>query len=92
LFKALKQLARVKVFVGASANALKMQVWAALIAMLVLKYLQLKSQYGWSLSNLAALVRQQMFVYRDLYVWLDNPFQAPPILEGVHDGQLALDF
>ena len=81
-----------KVFVGASANALKMQVWAALIAMLVLKYLQLKSQYGWSLSNLAALVRQQMFVYRDLYVWLDNPFQAPPILEGVHDGQLALDF
>jgi IS4 transposase len=90
-FKALKQLLRVKTFVGTSANALKTQIWTALIAMLVLKYLQLKSQYGWSLSNLVALVRQQLFVYRDLYVWLDAPFQAPPILAGVHDGQLALD-
>lgn len=90
-FKALKQLLRVKTFVGTSANALKTQIWTALIAMLVLKYLQLKSQYGWSLSTLVALVRQQLFVYRDLYVWLDAPFQAPPILAGVHDGQLALD-
>jgi hypothetical protein len=91
-FKALKQLLRIKTFVGTSANALKTQIWIALIAMLVLKYLHLKSQYGWSLSNLVALVRQQLFVYRDLYVWLDAPYQAPPVLTGVHDGQLALDF
>jgi hypothetical protein len=91
-FKALKQLLRIKTFVGTSANALKTQIWIALIAMLVLKYLQLKSQYGWSLSNLVALVRQQLFVYRDLYLWLDAPFQAPPVLTGVHDGQLALGF
>lgn len=91
-FKALKQLLRVKTFVGTSANALKTQIWTALIAMLVLKYLHLKSQFGWSLSNLVALVRQQLFVYRDLYSWLDAPFQAPPVLVGVHDGQLALGF
>ena len=90
-FKALKQNLRVKTFVGTSANALKTQIWTALIAMLILKYLQLKSKYGWSLSNLVALVRQQLFVYRDLFTWLDDPFQAPPVLEGVHDGQLALD-
>jgi len=42
------------------------------------------------LSNLIALLRQQLFVYRDLYQWLDDPFQAPPALEGVHDGQLVL--
>jgi hypothetical protein len=58
----------------------------------VLKYLQLKAAFGWSLSNLVALVRQQLFVYRDLYTWLDDPFQAPPALAGVHDGQLALEF
>jgi hypothetical protein len=29
--------------------------------MLVLKYLQLKSTFAWSLSNLAALLRQQLF-------------------------------
>jgi hypothetical protein len=91
-FKALKQLLKIKTFVGTSANALKTQIWTALIAMLVLKYLHLKSQYGWSLSNLVALVRHQLFVYRDLYAWLDAPFEAPPALAGVHDQQLALEF
>jgi hypothetical protein len=91
-FRALKQLLRVKTFVGTSANALHIQIWTALIAMLILKYLQLRSQFGWSLSNLVALLRQQLFVYRDLYRWIDNPFEAPPVLQGLHDGQLALAF
>jgi hypothetical protein len=91
-FKTLKQLLRVKTFVGTSANALKTQIWTALIAVLILKYLKLKSSFGWSLSNLVALLRQQLFVYRPLYQWLDSPYQAPPILEGIHDRQLQLGF
>ncbi len=48
-----KQSLRVKTFVGTSANALKTQLWTVtLIAMLVVKYLQLRSTFGWSLSNL----------------------------------------
>ena len=78
-FRALKQSLRVKTFVGTSANALKTQLWAALIAMLLVKYLQLRSTFGWSLSNLVALLRQQLFVYRDLWAWIDDPFQPPPI-------------
>jgi len=89
-FKAIKQNLKIKTFVGTSANAVKTQVWTAVIAMLVLKYLQLKSKFNWSLSNLVALLRQQLFVYRDLYQWLDSPFEAPPVLEGVHDVQLEL--
>ena len=81
-----------KTFVGTSANALKTQIWTALIAMLILKYLKLRSRFGWSLSNLVALLRQQLFVYRDLYQWIDDPFQAPPVLAGVHDVQLTLDW
>src|SRR5580704_4797413 len=84
-FKGLKQLCKIKTFVGTSANAVKTQVWTALIAMLVLKYLQLKSSFSWSLSTLAALLRQQLFFYRDLWGWLDDPFEAPPALAGVHD-------
>jgi hypothetical protein len=91
-FKALKQSLRVKTFIGTSANALHSQIWTALIAMLILKYLQIKARFGWSLSNLVALLRQQLFVYRDLYRWIDCPFQAPPVLEGIHDHQLALVF
>ncbi len=83
---------RVKTFVGTSPNALKTQIWTALIAILLLKYLQLRSRFAWSLSNLVALIRQQLFVYRDLFVWLDDPFQAPPALEGWHDQQLSLAF
>ena len=51
-FRALKQSLRVKTFVGTSANALKTQLWTALIAMLLVKYLQLRSTFGCSLSNL----------------------------------------
>ena len=91
-FKALKQSLKVKTFVGTSENAVQTQIWTALIAMLLVKYLQTKSTFGWSLSNLVALLRQQLFVYRDLMSWLNDPFQAPPALAGVHDGQLALPF
>jgi hypothetical protein len=77
-FRALKQNLRVKSFVGTSANALKIQIWTALIAILLLKYLQLRASFGWSLSNLVALLRQQLFVYRDLFTWLNQPFEPPP--------------
>ena len=46
----------------ASANAVKTQIWTALIAMLLLKYLQLRSTFGWALSKLIALLRHQLFV------------------------------
>ena len=48
------------------------------IAMLVVKYLQLRSTFAWSLSNLIALLRHQLFVYRDLTAWLNAPFHPPP--------------
>jgi Transposase DDE domain/Domain of unknown function (DUF4372) len=79
-FKALKQNLRVKTFIGTSENALQIQIWTALIALLLIKYLQLRATFGWSLSNLVALLRQQLFVYRDLWTWIDNPFQPPPPL------------
>jgi Transposase DDE domain/Domain of unknown function (DUF4372) len=87
-FKAIKQSLRIKTFVGTSPNAVMIQIWTALIAMLLLRYLQLRSTYGWSLSNLVALLRQQLFVYRDLMTWLNQPFQPPPELTE----QLLLSF
>jgi hypothetical protein len=87
LFKALKQNLRIKTFVGTSSNALNIQIWTALISMLILRYLQLKSQFGWSLSNLLAMLRFNLFSYRDLWVWLNAPFSPPDLPEPV---QLAL--
>ena len=66
LWPALKQSMKIKTFVGTSENAVRTQIWTALIAMLLIKSLQIKSTFDWSLSNLVALLRQQLFVYRDL--------------------------
>jgi hypothetical protein len=78
-FKALKQNLKIKTFVGTSANAVKIQIWTALIAILVLRYLQLRSKFHWSLSNLVALLRMNLFTHRDLWSWLDKPFEIPPV-------------
>jgi len=88
-FKALKQTLKVKTFLGTSANAVKTQMWTALIAMLILKYLQMKSSFGWPLSNLAALLRQQLFIFRDLWGWLNKPMDGPPAVRQAA-GQLPL--
>lgn len=77
-FKALKQNLKIKTFVGTSANAVKIQVWTALIAMLLLRFLQLRSKYNWSLSNLVALLRMNLFTHRSLWAWLDKPFEVVP--------------
>ena len=87
-FKALKQNLKVKTFVGTTANALRIQIWTALIVMLLLKYLMFKSRAGWALSNLVALLRWNLFTYRDLWAWIDNPFETPP--ENVGPEQLML--
>jgi hypothetical protein len=76
--KALKQNLKIKTFVGTSANAVKTQIWTALISMLLLRYLQLCSRFGWSLANLVALLRMNLFTHRDLMAWLDQPFATPP--------------
>ena len=86
-FKAIKQSLRIRAFIGTSENAVQTQIWTALIAMAVLRYLQLRSSWNWSLSNLAALLRHQLFVYRDLWNWLNQPFRPPVDLD---DAQMSL--
>ena len=89
-FKAIKQNLRIKTFVGTTENALYIQIWTALIAILLIKFLQLKSKFGWSLSNLVAFLRWNLFTYKDLWEWIDRPFK---VLSGVpqqHQMQLLL--
>lgn len=89
-FKALKQNLKIKTFVGTSPNAVKIQIWTALIAMLILRFLQLRSKFNWSLSNLVALLRMNLFTHRDLWAWLNKPFEIPPV--PYEQEQLKLNF
>lgn len=77
-FKLLKQQLKIKTFVGTSANAVRIQIWTALIAVLIVRYLQFRSTFKWAVSNLVALLRWNLFSYRNLWEWLNRPFDTPP--------------
>ena len=93
-FKSLKQLLRVRTFVGTSANALKTQMvdcayrdTAAEIPAVALPFWLV------AFESRGHLVRASSCSSTGTGSgWLDDPFQAPPALAGVHDGQLALGF
>jgi len=82
-FKTIKQNLKIKTFVGTTPNAVMTQIWTALIAILILKYLKFRSTFSWSLSNLVALLRYNLFTYRDLWEWINKPFETLPIVPDV---------
>jgi IS4 transposase len=77
-FRDLKQLLHIKTFIGTSENAVKIQIWTALITILLLKVLKNIAKHKWYLSNLVSFIRLNLFVKIELQKWLDNPFQKPP--------------
>lgn len=90
-FKCIKQQLKVKSFVGTSRNALLSQLWVALIAYLLLSYLKFKSRFAWSLYTLCSILPMNLFARRNLWDWLNAPFQtsspSPP-----EDYQLRFSF
>ena len=57
------------------------QIWTALITILILKALKAMAKHGWHLSNLVAFIRLNLFVKVNLQEWLDKPFDEPPKTE-----------
>jgi hypothetical protein len=95
-FREIKQLLHIKSFIGTSENAVMIQIWTALITILVLKVLKALAKFGWQLSNLMAFIRLNLFVKIDLQTWLDKPFEDPPqkiesIKQGVLFENMAFD-
>lgn len=88
-FREIKQLLHIKSFIGTSENAVMIQIWTALITILILKALKAMAKYDWHLSNLVAFIRLNLFVKIDLQQWIDKPFEEthhpPPekYLQGV---------
>ena len=77
-FRDIKQLLHINSFIGTSENAVMIQIWTALITILVLKALKAMAKFGWHLSNLVAFIRLNLFVKIELQLWLDKPFDEPP--------------
>ncbi len=77
-FREIKQLLHIKSFIGTTPNAVWIQIWTALITILILKALKAMAKYDWHLSNLIAFIRLNLFVKISLQQWLDKPFEPPP--------------
>ena len=89
-FKTIKQNLKIETFVGTAPNALKAQIWTALIAILLLKHLKFRSRFALSISNLIAILRYNLFTYRDLWVWMDSLYEVPPMVPMGEQLALAL--
>jgi transposase len=86
-FRMVKQNLKIKSFIGTSENAVLIQIWSALITILLLSVLKAKALYKWHMSNMVGFIRLNLFVKIDLFEWLNQPFlqdNAPP-------GQMQLD-
>ena len=88
-FREIKQLLHIKSFIGTSENAVMIQIWTALITILIFKAMRAMAKYKWHLSNLVSFIRLNLFVKIDLQLWLDKPFEPEKennqlnILQGV---------
>lgn len=75
-FREIKQLLHIKSFIGTSENAVMIQIWSAMITILILKFLKQIAKYNWHLSNLVSFLRLNLFVKIDLNKWLNKPFEV----------------
>jgi len=76
LFKRIKQNYPLHRFLGDNENAIKIQIWCALIADLIIKIVKKATPRSWSFSNLASTIRLHLMTYIDLFAFLRNPEKA----------------
>ena len=93
-FREIKQNLNIKSFIGTSENAVMIQIWTALITILILKYLKAISKYNWYLSNLVSFIRLTLFVKIYLRHFLNNPLnkKVEKQMKTNSKGDYLLDF
>jgi putative transposase len=73
-FKTMKQQLQVKKFLGTSVNAVKAQIWVALIAYLLLMIVKFQSKLGWGMPAMMAALTVVLFSNRELTsLWREAP-------------------
>lgn len=73
LYKRIKQNYPLRYFLGDNENAIRIQIWCALIADLLLKLIQSLLKRPWSFGNLASMVRIHLMSYLHLIKFLEHP-------------------
>lgn len=73
LFKQLKGNFPLRYFLGDNENAIKIQIYCALIVNLLLTIVQKQLKRKWAFSNLVSFCRIHLFNYLHLFRFLENP-------------------
>src|SRR5512133_3908524 len=73
LFKRIKQRYPLRYFLGDNENAIKIQVWCALIADLLVKIMKDRTKRNWAYSNISSIIRLHLMTYINLSAFLENP-------------------
>ncbi len=85
LFKQIKQNFPLRYFWGESTNAIKSQVYAVLIAQLLMVVIRKKAQTKKSFANMITVIRLHLMSYVDLFEFIKDTYKAwektksPPI-------------
>ncbi|MFY0655079.1 MAG: IS4 family transposase [Cyclobacteriaceae bacterium] len=78
LFKRVKQNFPLKYFLGDNINAIKIQIWCAFIADLLIRIIQAQLKKKWAFSNLRSIIRIHLMSYINLFRFLNNPDLLKP--------------
>jgi hypothetical protein len=76
LFKQLKQNFPLKYFLGDNENAIEIQIWAAMLANLLITLVRSVVKRSWAFSNMVSIIRQQLMNYINIYSFLENPEES----------------
>lgn len=76
LYKRIKQNYPLRYFLGDNENAIKIQIWCALIADLLLKVIRKHVKRKWAFANLSSMIRLHLMNYIHLYQFLNSPEKA----------------
>lgn len=92
LFKRLKQNMPLQYFLGDNKNAIRIQIWCALICDLLLNVIRKQIRKKWAFSSIVSIVRLHLFNYLNLFSFLENPEKCRILSDPQDVNQLKLSW
>jgi transposase len=91
-FKWIKQNLKVKTFIGTSENAVKIQIWTAMIAYLLIEYIRFKSRTVFTILKTFRILSENILCHADIYGLLMERKSPSCIERKIIDLQLVINF
>ena len=91
-FKFIKQNLKIKTFFGTSENAVRIQIWTAMIALLLVEYIRFKCRSTFSLQKAWRILKDNIFQQYRIEFLLSELSVPKPEIKSTNNVQLSLCF